>query len=194
MNASEKGLRLLAVLLVLLASLAPAATARPDAPLSDELPLGNRGLEETRTTLPVAPGLTYTRIERGEESRRDFFTVDVAFEERRRAAQGVARQLEEDGYDPRVEKISDRAPDDPRRGPLGYLVRTGSFDTQAEADALVAELTAKGYAEPIAVYTGEDGGRTTGPWVVHVLKVNPDRFAGEAAPSSRTGGSSAGSY
>ncbi len=186
MNAGERGLRLLAVLLVLLASLAPAAAGQ-DGPVSGNLPLGDPGLEETQTTRSVAPGLTYTRIERGERSGEDFYTVDVAFEANGAAAESVARNLREDGYEPRVEKVSDRATDDPRRGPLGYLVRTGSFDARARADALASELVAKGYAESITVYTGEDGGRTTGPWVVHVLEVSPDRFAGEASPELATG-------
>jgi hypothetical protein len=41
----------------------------------DELPLGQPGLDETRTTERVAPGVTYTRIERGEQSEEDFYTV-----------------------------------------------------------------------------------------------------------------------
>jgi hypothetical protein len=178
------GYRLLLIPLLALLALAPAATAKPDG--SDELPLGRPGLEETRTWERVAPGLTYTRIERGEESRKDFYTVDVAFKEDRGAAREVARQLREDGYEPRIERVSERAPDDPERGPLGYLVRTGSFDTQAEADELRAELVARGYTSSRTVYTGEDGEKTRGPWVVHVLRVDPDRFDGEAAPELAT--------
>ncbi len=107
--------------------------------------------------------------------------MDVAFKADRAAAKVVARRLRADGYKPRIEKVSERAPDDPKRGPLGYLVRTGKFVTQAGADALRAKLSADGYTSARVVYTGEDGGRTTGPWVVHVLKVNPDRYNGTLA-------------
>jgi hypothetical protein len=100
---------------------------------------------------------------RGEQSENDFYTVDVAFEADRDAAEQVAAQLEADGYEARIEIISQRAPDEPQAGPLGCLVRTGSFATQTEADALRAKLTAKGYTGPHTVYTGEDGGETTGP-------------------------------
>jgi len=52
-------------------------------------------------------------------------------------------------------------------------VRVGRFGSEAEANALRAELTDLGYTGLRTVYTGEDGGRTTGPWVVHVLRVDP---------------------
>jgi len=150
------------------------ATAEPnEAAYRGELPLGRPSLEETRTTQHVAPGVTYTRIVRGEQSKKDFYTVDVAFKADRAAAKEVAEQLRADGYKPRIAKVSERAPDDPADGPLGYLARTGSFATEAEANTLKARLTADGYSGTRVVYTGEDGGRTTGPWVVHVLKVDP---------------------
>ncbi|HKH12915.1 MAG TPA: phosphodiester glycosidase family protein [Rubrobacter sp.] len=167
--------------------LASALQAAPNgAAYGDELPLGNPGLKETRTTEQVSQGVTYTRIERGAESRQDFYTVDVAFKGDRASAEEIAARLRADGYRPRVEKVADRAPDDPARGPSGYLVRVGRFATQAEADALRAELTADGYAGARTVYTGEDGGKTTGPWVVHVLRVDPDRYDGELGPELAT--------
>jgi hypothetical protein len=139
------------------------------------LPLGGPGLKETRTTENISPGVTYTKIERGRQSQRDFYTVDVAFKAARASAEEIATRLGADGYDPEIVVVEDRAPDDPQDGPLGYLVRVGSFSTQAGADALRTELTAKGY-------TGEDGGETTGPWVVHVLEIDHDRFGGMLAP------------
>src|ERR687893_801778 len=66
----------------------------------------------------------------------------------------------------------ERPPDDPARGPLGFLVRTGRFATRAEADARAAELRAAGLTVRGSVFTAEDGERTTGPWVVHVLAVD----------------------
>jgi cell division septation protein DedD len=150
-----------------------------------ELPLGSPGLHETRTTEQVAPGVTYTKIVRGEQSKKDFYTVDVAFMADRAAAEQIAVQLEADGYDARIETIPQLAPDDPQTGPLGYLVRTGSFTTQAEADALRAELSGKGYTGLRTVYTGEDGNATSGPWVVHVLEIDPDLYNGTITPSSR---------
>jgi hypothetical protein len=112
--------------------------------------------------------------------------VDVAFKADRAAAEAVAARLKADGYDPVIIVLAERAPDDPQSGPLGYLVRTGSFTTQAGADALRAELTAKGYTGLRTVYTGEDGGATTGPWVVHVLEIDPDVYDGTITPQLAT--------
>src|SRR5215510_9084702 len=56
-----------------------------------------------------------------------------------------------------------------------------------EANALRDELAAKGYTLLRVVYTGEDGENTTGPWVVHVLEVDPHKFGGQVAPALGTG-------
>jgi hypothetical protein len=152
-----------------------------------ELPLGSPSLQETRTTEQVAPGVTYTKIVRGEQSRKDFYTVDVAFKADHAAAEQLAAQLEADGYDAVIVEVTERAPDDPQTGPLGYLVRTGSFTTQADADALRTELTAKkGYTGLRTGYTGEDGNATSGPWVVHVLEIDPDLYDGTITPELAT--------
>jgi hypothetical protein len=168
------------VLLLALCTVLPVAAQDQTGQFwAAELPLGSPGLEETRTPPEqVAPGVTYTKIVRGEQSANDFYTVDVAFEADRAAAEEVATMLETDGYDPAIVEITERAPDDPQTGSLGYLVRTGSFAKQTGADALRAELTAKGYTGLRTVYTGEDGGETTGPWVVHVLEIEPDLYNG----------------
>ncbi|MBA3474554.1 MAG: phosphodiester glycosidase family protein [Rubrobacter sp.] len=177
---------LTALFLVVLGSVPATAAPERNRYSDDELPLGRPGLDETRTTERVAPGVTYTRIERGEQSEEDFYTVDVAFKADRATAESLAEQLESDGYEPRIETVFRRAPDDPEGGPLGYLVRTGNFETEAEANELRTQLTADGYPGTRVVYTGEDGGKTTGPWVVHVLKVNPDRFDGTLLPELAT--------
>jgi exopolysaccharide biosynthesis protein len=162
-----------------------SATAAPEKP-PGALPLGGPGLQETRTTQQISPGVTYTRIERGRQSRKDSYTVGVTFKADRSAAESLAARLRSDGYDPVIVEVSDRAPDDPQGGPLGFLVRVGSFATQAEADALRTELTGKGFAGLRTVYTGEDGGETTGPWVVHVLRVDPGPYDGTLEPELAT--------
>ncbi len=165
--------------------LASAAAGR--TPSSYGLPLGKPGLKETRTTAEISPGVTYTRIVRGQQSKKDFYTVDVAFSGDRTAAEEIAARLKADGYDPGIVQVAERAPDDPQGGPLGYLVRVGRFATQAGADDLSAALTAKGYTGLRTIYTGEDGGETTGPWVVHVLEIDPDHYRGTLAPELATG-------
>lgn len=185
MKTRNLALTLALALLLAVSVILPAAAREPDEPRGG-LPLGKPGLSETRGTEKLAPGVEYTRIERGETSEKDVYTVDVSFESDRKAAEELARELRRDGYKPRVETISERAPDDPESGPLGHLVRTGSFDEEAGAVALADRLEADGYSEPSVVYTGEDGGRTSGPWVVHALEVDPDRYGGELAPELAT--------
>ena len=146
-----------------------------------ELPLGPPSLNETRTTDVLAPGLKYTRIARGQLSERDGWTVDVAIVSDRAAADEDANRLQAAGFDAQVETLQ-RAPDDPARGPLGYRVHSGLFATRAEADARAAAIRAAGLPVRGPVFTAEDGEQTTGPWVVHVLTVDPHRYRGEATP------------
>jgi hypothetical protein len=160
-----------------------AASASATAP---ELPLGPRGLPETRTVSPVAPGVTYTRIERGFATARDFYTVDVAFTATRAEARALRRRLRDAGYAARVERVRTRASDDPRPGPLGYLVRTGAFAGEPEAESLAEELVAAGFPDADAVFTGEDGRRTTGPWVLYVLEIDPAVYGGSIVPALAT--------
>ena len=145
---------------------------------ADELPLGPRSLDEARTADRLAPGVTYTRIVRGRPSARDGWTADVAIVSTREEALDLARRLDTAGFDAELERLQ-RPPDDRRGGPLAYRVRSGLFATRAEADARVAAIRAAGLPARGAVFTAEDGGPTTGPWVVHVLSVK--RAAAEAA-------------
>jgi hypothetical protein len=160
-----------------------AASASATAP---ELPLGPGGLPETRMVSPVAPGVTYTRIERGFATARDFYTVDVAFTATRAEARALRRRLRDAGYAARIERVRRRASDDPRPGPLGYLVRVGAFAGDPEAESLAEELVAAGFPDADAVFTGEDGRRTTGPWVLYVLEIDPAEYGGSIVPALAT--------
>lgn len=85
--------------LVLLAALVVVAPS--DA---GELPLGPNWLQEARTASEVAPGVTYTRIERGLSSSRDVFVVDVDFRAARSEARELRRRLRDSGYAARVKR------------------------------------------------------------------------------------------
>jgi exopolysaccharide biosynthesis protein len=52
--------------------------------------------------------------------------------------------------------------------------------------ALRDELVAAGHAVARVVFTGEDGRHTTGPWVLHVLEVDPIAFGGDIVPALAT--------
>jgi hypothetical protein len=171
---------------VLLGACALLVAAQPGAGSAPrELPLGMPGLPETHTVEDLAPGVTYTRIDRGFASGTEFWFVDVAVVAEQAEAEQVAEDLEASGYDAEVVAI-ERAPDDPRPGPSGYVVRNGEFATQAEADTRAAELRALGHAGARSAFTAQTGAPTTGPFVVHVLEVDPDEFEGTVEPALAT--------
>lgn len=178
---------IVAIALSLLGALSGApGGASPTVAAGEELPLGPQDLEETRTSTTIAPGLVHTLIRRGHASAQDFFTVDVAFFRSRSDADATARRLRHLGYRARVERIEKRAPDDPRSGPTGYLVRVGRFGSQDRADAVAERLIADGFLDAAGTYTGFDGNPTTGPWVVNILDVDLRRFKGELTPELGT--------
>jgi hypothetical protein len=145
------------------------------------LPLGSPTLHETRTAEALAPGVRYTKIVRGSLSKRDGWTADVAVVRTRAEAQDLARRLRAAGFDAEVETL-ERPPDDRAGGPLGRRVHSGLFATKAEADERVAAIRAAGFTARGSVFTAEDGTRTSGPWVVHVLSVDPGAYSGQIAP------------
>lgn len=112
---------------------------------------------------------------RGTAAADEAWIVDAAFLADRGAAEQLAARLEAAGAPARVERIDDRPPDAPGDGPQGYLVRTGRFATQAEADAERARLTALGFTGLRTVFSAEDGRPATGPWVVNVLDTSRRR-------------------
>jgi hypothetical protein len=158
-------------LLALLVSLVLAAPAA-----ADELPLGPPGLPESHSQRVLAPGLTEEDIVRGVPSSADRYVVNVGFFAARADADALAARLQADGFTPRIETATN-----------GFAVRVGDFATQPEAAALSSQLAAKGYTDLHVDFTGEDGTPTTGPWRVHVLRVDPWRFRGRLVPELANG-------
>ncbi|MCK6257105.1 phosphodiester glycosidase family protein [Fictibacillus sp. KIGAM418] len=150
---------------------------------TNKLPLGSPDLQETRKTVEVAPGVTQTDIKRGTRSDSDVYTVDVKFVKTHDEAEKLSGKLTSQGYHPRIETISNRPADDNEQGPLGYLVRVGSYTTEDNAKAMQQKLEADGYTGLKTVYTGEDGKSTTGPWNVNILEVDPDQYKGHLSPA-----------
>ncbi|MEV4701705.1 phosphodiester glycosidase family protein [Actinoplanes sp. NPDC049316] len=163
------------------------------------LPLGPAGLEETRTTRTVQPGVTLTRIVRGHTDPRAVWTVEVAIPHGpgspdpdappaaisdEAGARATADRLRSAGLDPRVEKVTTPTLAD-LSGDLGWRVRVGGTATKAEADVIRQQVIAAGLGGA-TVYTGWDGepddvAGSTGPWHVDVLTVDPRVFTGRFA-------------
>ncbi len=178
--------RVIGAILAAAPILLAAAPAGPAA-RSDGLPLGPGNLPESRHSRELAPGVTYTTIVRGTPAKDQFWTLTLGFFSDRRSAEQLVARLEAAGRPARIRRIDERAPDDPRQGgPLGFVVRSGRFGTQAEALAESAKLLEAGFPSSVQ-NTAEDGGATTGPWVVRVLRIDPRRFAGTVRPVLATG-------
>ncbi|WP_051348642.1 phosphodiester glycosidase family protein [Peribacillus kribbensis] len=161
---------------------AEAAKNAPENTGQKHLALGYPDLKEARETSKLANGVTYTKIVRGEASKNDFFTVDVDFVKTEEEAATLSESLSKQGYHPFVDRISNRASDDKEKGDLGLLVRAGKFKTEQEAKELQLKLTSDGYSGLRVVFSGEDGQKTSGPWVVDVLEVNPKIYKGNIVP------------
>src|SRR5690349_2911389 len=184
-----------------LALVAPPAAAAPPATspvtaVSRALPLGPAGLEESRTTRTLQPGVTLTRIVRGHTDPNAVWTVEVAIPSGPGSpdpdappaaisdeadARATASALQAAGLDARVEKVS-TPPLADFSGDLGWRVRVGATPARAEADAIRAQVIASGFGGS-TVYTGWDGepddvAGSTGPWHVDVLTIDPRRFSG----------------
>jgi hypothetical protein len=101
--------RLLAVVALVLAIAAPAAAS--------ELPLGPHGLPESRTTSSVAPGVTWTKIERGALSPDERWTVDVEVLRDAAAAGARADAVRAAGFDARVQSFAGPLHGGEPRGP-----------------------------------------------------------------------------
>ncbi|OMI85714.1 sporulation domain-containing protein [Streptomyces sp. M1013] len=181
------------------AALPPAAAASPypgghPSPTRHVLPLGPADLPETRTTTTLQPGVTLTRIVRGNaddpalrwtveasipggETSPDPDAPPTALKDRA-SADELAAELRGDGFEARVEEVRTPRTADYAGGSLGWRVRIGSFDSQTAATAERTRLRAAGHTGT-AVYTGWDGERTDrGPWHVDVLTIDPRRFRG----------------
>ncbi|WP_121702154.1 phosphodiester glycosidase family protein [Streptomyces sp. E5N298] len=181
------------------AALPPAAAAPPypGGPLSPTrhvLPLGPADLPETRTTTTLQPGVTLTRIVRGNADDPALrWTVEVSIPggetspdpdapptalKDRASADELAAELRGDGFEARVEEVRTPRTADYAGGSLGWRVRIGSFDSQTAATAERTRLRAAGHTGT-ALYTGWDGETTDrGPWHVDVLTIDPRRFRG----------------
>ncbi|MFF0679443.1 phosphodiester glycosidase family protein [Streptomyces tendae] len=186
------------------AALPPVAEAAPHpgghpSPQRHALPLGPAGLPETRTTTTLQPGVTLTRIVRGNaQDPALHWTVEVSIPggdtspdpdapptalKDRASADELTAELRRDGFEARTEEVITPGTADYRGGSLGWRVRIGTFDSQAAATAERTRLQADGHTGS-AVYTGWDGGTTDrGPWHVDVLTIDPRTFRGTLGAS-----------
>ncbi|MFC9246094.1 phosphodiester glycosidase family protein [Streptomyces sp. NPDC057136] len=193
MKSKLLGASTVLLLLAVVVALPVPASSEPRPGPTRVLPLGAVDLTETRSTRTLQPGVTLTRIVRGDDAPALAWTVEVAIPggatspdpdapptalKDRSSADELAADAHRDGFDARVEEVTTPAVADYAGGTLGWRVRVGQFDSQSAATAELTRLRGAGYAGS-AVYTGWDGDPADrGPWRIDVLTIDPARFRG----------------
>ena len=201
MSITSLALRLLRHVLVAALvplAVAPPALAQPSAPAPATapapLPLGPAALRESRTERQLGPGLTYTHIARGQASPEDHWTLRVMLPGRegegsidpdapvgmlgpKTAADAVAAKLQALGWTPRTQAFATPAlPSDVIAHEIGYAISVGRADTAEALSEDERRLRQQGFRAR-RWHTSFDGDETTGPWDVHVLSIDPARWA-----------------
>jgi exopolysaccharide biosynthesis protein len=144
-------------------------------------------MEESYEPEEIAPGVTYTHMERGESSKQDVYTVQIALMETKEQSKDLVKSLKSDGYKAYVTQIKDNKYNDIETNRIAYLVRVGQYQEMEKARELEVQLENDGYASANTIFTAFDGTRTTGPWSIHVIEVDPDTFQGEVTSSLAQG-------
>jgi len=142
------------------------------------LPLGSAVLPESRSSETLAPGVTLTTIVRGAPDPANRWTVTVAVAASTTEASPLVAKLRAAGYQPALTAVPLSAVGEHLAGRLGVVVRVGSTATKDQAQTLADQLTSAGFSGTSVQDTAEDGGPTSGPWVVHVLRVDQRQAAG----------------
>jgi Phosphodiester glycosidase/SPOR domain len=196
---STRHLTFLVVGVVGALSLALAALPAPTgaAEAGPSLGLGADGLDETRTTERLQPGVTMTTIVRGHPDPKASWTIEIAVPEDgspdpdapakaivdRPSAEQTAQRIGEAGYAARVEPVRTARVAD-YGGRLGYRVRIGRYAAKEEADAALARIREQTGLSGSSVFTGWDPqADSTGPWRIRVLRVDPRSFEGNLVGS-----------
>ncbi|MBD8063210.1 phosphodiester glycosidase family protein [Oceanitalea stevensii] len=200
-HRARRGAAVLAATTAAVLTLPLVALAQPPRATDPgrSLPLGAEDLPEVRETEQLAPGVTLTRIVRGETTASYPWTVEVSVPagsgspdpdapptalRDRASAEEVAAELRDAGLDARVEEVRTEPVADFAGGSLGWRVRVGSFADRAAADAARAHVVAAGHrGSTLSTAWDADSDDDRGPWRLDVLTVDPRHFRGEVAAS-----------
>ncbi|WP_433748367.1 phosphodiester glycosidase family protein [Falsibacillus pallidus] len=152
----------------------------------EQLSLGKNKLPETRQVSQLAEGATYTLIHRGYLSKKSFYTIDVSFYENNHEAENKMKELRKMGYEATIHPVKqdNHSMTDVQQKEIGYVVRIGEFESEDKAKQLQASLSQKGIEGTSVAFSGYDGtSKSTGPWNIHVIEINPNTFQGKVGSS-----------
>jgi len=153
----------------------PSQTAAPRTDVAP-LPLGAPGLSQSQSEQSLAPGVTLTTVVRGQASRADTWVLR-SLQATKAAADDLATRIRLNGYPAGVQRIDARAADDPVTGPLGWLVVSAGYPTEAAAKQAQAALAVGGVTGLGVSNTALYSRNATGPWVVRILTVRRQHLA-----------------
>ncbi len=142
-------------------------------------PLGVPGVAKSKQK-SAFPGVDLFTLRHG--SSTDGYTVTVLINGKdsgsQQAAAETAAAVEAEGLTPGIQRyVRPSVADYP--GNASFMVRVGLWPLKkkAAAEKVVKELKKAGIASRVD-YLGDDGFKTTGPWNVQVVMIDPRRFRG----------------
>jgi len=146
---------------------------------ASKFPLGVPGVPKYKEK-SVHPGVNLYTLRHGTST--DGYTATVLIRGKdagtQQQAAEVAAAVEEAGFTPGIQRyVRPDVADYP--GQVSYMVRVGLWPLKkkAAAEKMVKELKKAGIPARLD-YLGDDGFRTTGPWNIRILMVNPRQFRG----------------
>ncbi|NRQ38448.1 phosphodiester glycosidase family protein [Nonomuraea sp. NN258] len=182
------GLAMAATLTV--TSLSPPASVAVAAQRAADFPTGTFPLGEpivpTKTVTAVAPGIELFDVKAGTST--DGYTVTVLMPSgrdygTRATAETKLAEVEALGEVAELQEVvRPKVADAPQQ--IVYMVRVGawSFKDKPKADEMAKKLKDAGLKVKVD-YLGDDGFKTTGPWNVKVIMINPRTFRGSYVAS-----------
>ncbi|SFB10857.1 Predicted protein [Lentibacillus halodurans] len=149
---------------------------------SNNLSIGIENLPETKEVTELSTGVTHTKIIKGIESHKAFYTAEIDFYQNKSDAQQMRKDLREKGFKSSIQTI--RNPGfkhtDIGEKTIGHVLQSGEFSAMEEAEQRAQELRDHGFPVSRIAYSEYNGTlKSTGPWVINVLEINPDKFDGE---------------
>ena len=173
---------------------------RPSAQATKQLPLGADGLEENLEIREVQPGVTLTRIKRGDPTSLYEWTIEISIPDGQiltdpdalpsiikdeASAEEAVAKLQAAGIHARAEEVTIDPVADYSSVPFGWRVRVGTFADEADALIVLSDVQNTGMEGSLS-YLGHDAGTgsgSKGPWRIDVLTIDPAEFDGTLTAS-----------
>lgn len=144
-----------------------------------DLPLGRPHLPQTESVSMLASGVTYIHVHRGYQSKDSYYTVDSPLFTDKKEAQSFSHKLKASGFDSMLHTVENTKDTDVTGKQLGYVVRTGHFKNEEDANQRLEKLKRLGFHVNVT-YSEYDGSKkSTGPWDINILEINPNTFKGK---------------